>query len=362
MKLKVVFIVRTSIDTVRGGDTQQVLCTALELRKLGVEVDVKKASEKVDYSRYDLMHLFNVIRPADHLVHIAGSGLPYVISTIYLDYSRFDTMGRSQPAKFLFRLTGKPCAEYLKTLYRTMQGQDKLVSLSYLAGHQKAVRKVLSGARLLLPNSSSEYTRLTADFDIKKESRIIPNGIDTRIFKSLPDIERNEKQVICVGQVYGLKNQHRLIEATRKMDVTLVIIGKPPPNHHHYFEYCKKIAHRNVEFHDYMPQEELVRFYAGSKVHALPSWFETTGLSSLEAGAMGCNLVVGLGGDTGDYFQHHATFCDAGDQQDLEHALETELHKKNTTVFRDYILSHYTWEHAARETLMAYQKALGHES
>ena len=83
-----------------------------------------------------------MIRPADHLVHIAGSGLPYVLSTIYLDYSRFDTMGRSQPAKFLFRATGKHHAEYLKNCYRILNKQDKLVSPSYLLGHQRAVRKV----------------------------------------------------------------------------------------------------------------------------------------------------------------------------------------------------------------------------
>jgi glycosyltransferase involved in cell wall biosynthesis len=362
MTLKVVFIVRTSFDAVQGGDTRQLLCTARELRNLGVEVDIKKASDTIDYHRYDLMHLFNLIRPADHLVHIARAGLPYVLSTIYLDYSRFDTLGRGQPARLLFRVTGKHQAEYLKTCYRAVKRQDKLVSPAYLLGHKAAVRKVLAGAQLLLPNSQSEYNRLFADFGIEKEFRVIPNGIDTSVFTTLPDIERDLNQVLCVGQIYGLKNQHRLIEATRKLDVKLIIIGKPPPNHHGYFEYCKRIAHHHVEFHDFMPQEQLVKFYASSKVHALPSWFETTGLSSLEGGAMGCNLVVGTGGDTHDYFQHHASFCDARDQRGIEQALETELSRKNSTGFRNYILTHYTWEQAAIETHKAYLRAIGHEN
>jgi glycosyltransferase involved in cell wall biosynthesis len=361
MSLKVVFIVRSSFDTVKGGDTQQLLCTARELGTLGVVVDIKKATDRIDYGKYDLMHLFNLIRPADHLDHIARSGLPYVLSTIYLDYSRFDTLGRSQPAKLLFRMTGKHLAEYMKTCYRTIKGQDKLASAGYLLGHQRAVRTVLSGARMLLPNSPSEYNRLFADFGIQKPYRVIPNGIDTKIFKTLPAPERNENQVLCVGQVYGLKNQHRLIEATRQMNVKLVIIGKPPPNHHTYFEYCRKIAHKNVEFHGFMPQEELANYYATSKVHALPSWFETTGLSSLEAGAMGCNLVVGKGGDTLDYFRDHASFCYAPDQREIEEALEKELTRKNSLDFRKYILSNYTWEQAALETHKAYLQALGHE-
>jgi glycosyltransferase involved in cell wall biosynthesis len=360
MKINVVFIVRSTFDSVRGGDTQQVLCTARELKNLGVAVEIKKASETINYSRYDLMHLFNLIRPADHLIHMARAGLPYVLSTVYLDYSLFDTLGRGQLARSLFRLTGKHHAEYLKNCYRIIKKQDKLVSPAYLLGHHRAVRKVLEGARMLLPNSRSEYNRLSADFDVQNEFRIIPNGIDTQIFKVLPEIERVENQVLCVGQIYGLKNQHLLIEATRHMDVKLIIIGKPPPNHQGYFKYCKKIAHRNVAFHGFMPQEELVRFYAGSKVHALPSWFETTGLSSLEAGAMGCNLVVGTGGDTLDYFRDHASFCNAQDQRGIEKALATELQKKNSPDFRNYILSHYTWEQAAMETRDAYLTALEH--
>lgn len=361
MSLRVVFIVRTTFDEVKGGDTLQVLCTARELRKLGVEVEIKKASDSIEYSKYDLMHLFNCIRPADHLVHIARAGIPYVLSTVYLDYSMFDTKGRGVTSRSLFRFTGKHHAEYLKTCYRILKKQDKLVSRSYLLGHQHAVGKVISGARLLLPNSQSEYDRLYADFNINKEYRVIPNGIDSRVFQMLPGVERKEDQVLCVGQIYGLKNQHRLIEATRNMPVKLVIIGKPPPNHGAYYEFCRKTAHSRVEFHDFMPQEELVRFYAQSKVHALPSWFETTGLSSLEAGAMGCNLVVGTGGDTRSYFRDRASFCDAQDAVCIEKALETELGRPTTFAFRDYILSHYTWEHAASETLAAYHKALEDE-
>ena len=360
MKLKVVFIVRSTFDSVKGGDTQQVLSTARELRNLDVAVDIKKASEPVDYSRYDLMHLVNLTRPADHLVHIR-SGLPYVISTNCLDYSRFDTRGRGRLARTLFGLTGQHRAEYLKTCFRVLKRQDKLVSPSYLLGHLKAMKSVMEGARMLLPNSRSEYERMAADFNMRKEFRVVPNGIDVKVFQPYPPAEERERQVLCVGQVYGLKNQHRLIEATRKMDVKLVIIGNPPPNHRAYFGYCKKTAHSRVEFHGFMPQEDLVKFYARSKVHALPSWFETTGLSSLEAGAMGCNLVVGTGGDTHEYFQSYASFCDAQDQYSIEEALEKELHKKNSPDLRNHILSHYTWGHTAVETLTAYREALGHE-
>ncbi|MBU3926458.1 MAG: glycosyltransferase [Bacteroidetes bacterium] len=355
--LKIAFVVRSTIDQVKGGDSLQLYNTARELRLLGVEVVIKKAHEPIDYREFDLLHLFNVIRPADHLKHLQRR-IPFVVSTIYLDYSTFDTHGRSGFQRQLFSTLGKDFSEYCKNNFRFLSGQDILASKTYLLGHQRAVRKILTEASMLLPNSRSEYNRLAEDFKIKARYHVVPNGVDKQLFEVLPKVERIENQVLCVGQIYGLKNQHRLIEATRNMDVQLVLIGKPPPNHLSYYRYCKKNAHSRVHFNDFMPQEQLVIHYAQSKVHALPSWFETTGLSSLEAGSLGCNLVVGSGGDTRDYFQDFATFCDAEDVSGIKKALEMELQKPTQLSFREHILKNYTWENAAKETLIAYKKVL----
>jgi len=355
--LKIAFVVRSTIDQVKGGDSLQLYNTASELRKLGVEVVIKKAHEPIDYREFDLLHLFNVIRPADHLKHLQR-GVPFVVSTIYLDYSTFDTHGRFGFQRQLFSTLGKDFSEYCKNNFRFLSSQDKLVSTTYLLGHQRAVKKILAEAAMLLPNSRSEYNRLFQDYGVESRCHVVPNGIDKQLFEVLPKAERIENQVLCVGQIYGLKNQHRLIEATRNMDVRLILIGKPPPNHLSYYHYCKKIAPSYVHFYDFMPQEQLLVHYAQSKVHALPSWFETTGLSSLEAGSMGCNLVVGSGGDTRDYFQGFATFCSADDVSGIKKALETEFQKTTQHTFREHILKNFTWENAAKETLAAYKKVL----
>lgn len=359
--LRVAFIIRSTYESVRGGDTIQAVFTAGELKKLGIQVDIFRACDPVDYRRYDLMHLFNLSRPADHLRHITRSRLPYVVSTIYVDYSGFDTHARNAMSRQLFRMAGRNRSEYVKTCYRMFRGQDRLVSRSYLKGHRRAMLKILTGAKMLLPNSYSEYSRLVREFgcdDVQPPYRIIPNGIDPFLFKLPGRNDRRGDLVICVGQIYGLKNQHQLIEATRKLGVRLLIIGNPPPNHGGYMAYCRRIAHPHVQFPGYLPQRQLVLHYARSKVHALPSWFETTGLSSLEAGAMGCNLVVGRGGDTGDYFTNHASFCDADNPEDLEKALCRELNRENSLDFREHILANYTWEKAAAKTRDAYLNIL----
>jgi glycosyltransferase involved in cell wall biosynthesis len=360
-KLKIAFIVRSTIYKVVGGDNLQAVNTAEELKKLGVEVDIIRASENINYSKYDLLHLFNIIRPADHLIHIEKSKKPIVISTIYLDYSEFDRHGRHGFQKYLFRAIGKNVAEYLKNTLRFIKGQDKLVSSKYIFGHHLAVQKILSKARILLPNSLSEYNRLCKDYRVKAPYHVVPNGINTKIFSQMPSSTREDDKICCVGQIYGLKNQAKLIEATNELGARLTIIGKPPPNHFKYYEYCKKISGNKVRFIDFMPQQELISYYAKSKVHALPSWFETTGLSSLEAGAMGCNLVVGSGGDTSEYFHSKASFCHAHDMEGIKNAVSTELNKPIDFSFREFVLENYNWRRAAEETLKAYQIVLNNE-
>jgi len=356
--MKAALIGRSSLYSVTGGDTIQMVKTAGALNKLGVKADIFLASDRIDYQEYDLLHFFNLLRPADHLNHIRKSGKPYVVSTIYLDYSAFDHHGRGLPYRLLFRALGKHPSEYLKNLYRYARSQDKMVSPQYLLGHRRAMQKILERASLILPNSQSECNRIASDLGYSGRYEIIPNGIDAEAFSYIPPGILREEKVLCVAQVYGMKNQLMLIRACRKLGVPLEIIGKTPPNHSRYLDHCRKAGGENTRFLDFMPQSELMRHYAGAKVHALPSWFETTGLSSLEAGAMGCNVVVGKGGDTYEYFRDLAWYCMADDPESLETALEKALSHENGPELRELILSEYTWQKAAAMTKEAYFKLL----
>ena len=356
--MKVALISRSSLFSVKGGDTTQIVKTGEELNKLGITTEIKLADEKINYEEYDLLHFFNLIRPADHLYHIRKSKKPYVVSTIYLDYTEFDRKGRTMFQTNLFKLLGKHPSELLKNCYRYFKGQDKLVTPGYLTGHLKSMKSVLRNAAMLLPNSKSEYDRLLNDLKIEKDYLVVPNGIDPKIFGKIPPNLVRKEKVCCVGQIYGMKNQLKLIEACTKLNVPLELIGKSPPNHKEYYNLCVKRSNSKIKFIDFMPQSELLKFYAESKVHALPSWFETTGLSSLEAGAMACNLVVGEGGDTKEYFEGNASFCDASDQESIERAVADALNKPITDKLRDKILTEYTWKKAAGKTYEAYQKVL----
>lgn len=360
--MKVLLISRSTLFTVRGGDTTQIETTAVELKKLGIDADIRLAGSLDRIEGYDIVHFFNLIRPADMLRYTKHLSVPYVVSSIFVDYSKYDRTERRGTIGLLSRLFSRSQLEYFKTLGRAALGQDKLASPSYcLLGHRASMIKVARGAALILPNSENEASRLKAYLGMDFPYRVIYNGISPGLFYPLTGVKRHPRRVLCVGQIEGRKNQHRLIEATRAMDVELVIIGKHSPNNKGYYEHCRSIAHDRVQFIDFVPQAELNRWYNSAAVHALPSWFETTGLSTLEAAAAGCNIVVSDEGDTRDYFEGFASFCQADDTASIQRALEEALTagSEKAETFRKVILEKYTWQHATAQTLEVYKSVLG---
>lgn len=354
--MKVLLIARASLYKEPGGDTVQINATAKYLRILGVEAEIKLTHEVKDYDSYDLIHFFNLMRPADMLIHIRRSKKPFVVSPIYVEYVEYDKQFRKGFAGGLFKILSAHFIEYLKIIARRARNNESIVSPEYVwLGQKKSIQQVLSKASFLLPNSYNEYKRLQKHFNVKNAVEIIPNGIDQAIFQSnvLPD-RRDSLLVLCVARIEGIKNQLNLVKALNGSRFKLLLIGKPAVNQKQYWQQCKEAAASNVHFIDRMPQEELVAYYKRAKVHILPSWFETTGLSSLEAAAMGCNIVITDKGDAKEYFGTDAWYCDPANPESIYDAVEKAAVGEYKSSIRSRIYAQFTWERAASETIKVY--------
>jgi glycosyltransferase involved in cell wall biosynthesis len=113
-----------------------------------------------------------------------------------------------------------------------------------------------------------------------------------------------------------------------------------------------------VTFIEHLPQEELVSYYQLASVHVLPSWFETTGLSSLEAAAMGCNIVISDKGDTREYFEDYAFYCDPGSVKSIRTAIDNAATQPSSELLREKIRQRYTWQSACRHTAEGYRQII----
>jgi glycosyltransferase involved in cell wall biosynthesis len=355
--MKIAFIARSTLFNTPGGDTIQVRETARHLVLLGVTVDVRLANETIDYKTYDLLHFFNITRPADILYHIRKSRKPFVVSPIYIDYSEFDREHRRGLAGFMFRNLSSDRIEYVKTIARWVLRRDSLKSKSYIfKGQRRSIQEIIAKASLLLPNSESEFTRLKEFSFGEINYHVIPNGIDDELFKQLDTYPRNNNLVICAARIEGIKNQLNLIKALNNTSYSLLIIGSPAPGQIPYYNECRKIAAENITFHSHVSQDVLRDYYQSAHVHALPSWFETCGLSTLEAAAMGCKVIVTERGYTRDYFGKDAFYCDPSDPQSIYETIELAASSSASEQLKDKILSQYTWKLCARKTLEAYNK------
>lgn len=354
--MKVLMIVRTTFYTAKGGDTVQVLQTAEFLRKQGLLVDIKLTSESMNYQLYHFLHFFNIIRPADVLYHIRKANKPFFISTILVDYSEYDKYHRKGLGRIIFSLFNSDGVEYIKTISRWLLGKDRLMSPEYLwKGQRNAITEVLNKASLLLPNSHSEFLRINARYPCNTAYVKVPNGVNTQLFAFNSRIKKDPVLVLCVARIEGIKNQYNLIKALNNTQFQLLIIGSAAPNQFAYYQACRNAAGSNVHFIEHLPQEELVAWYQKASVHVLPSWFETTGLSSLEAAVMGCNIVVTDKGDTREYFGDHALYCEPGSPDSIYQCVANAAGKTNDGLLQQKIHAQYTWQQATERTMEAYK-------
>lgn len=360
--MKVLILARATLYSVYGGDTLQIVSTAKYLRMQGVDVDIKLANEQIEYGAYDLMHIFNATRPADVLVHINNSKLPFVLSTIFVDYSDYQKAHARGLLSLLNKLFSSDQLEYIKAIARRIKNGEKVNSAQYLyKGHKRSIQMLAEKAACLLPNSESEYKRFVASYGVERPYKVIHNGVDPEIFDRTDEIQSlkaDNRNVICVARIEGKKNQLNLIKALNDTEFNLKIIGKPAPNHTKYYEACKKIASKNISFENFIPQEHLIDCYLAAKVHILPSWNETCGLSSLEAAYYNCNLVITDKGDTVDYFGDDAWYCDPGNPQSIYEAVVKASAAPSNECFREKIINIYNWKQAALQTLDVYKEVL----
>ena len=178
--MKVAFISRATLYSTPGGDTKQVDMTANYLRELGVDVDIYLANQTIDYSKYDLLHFFNIIRPADIIGHIEQSKKPYVVSTIFLDYGEFEKRTRGGLMKWMNKIFSEDQIEYIKAVARWIKNGEKISSTKYLLwGHRKSVKWVAKHAGILLPNSENEYCRLAKKYNLEHLYRVDCGNIYT---------------------------------------------------------------------------------------------------------------------------------------------------------------------------------------
>jgi Glycosyltransferase len=329
-----------------GGGRMQVLKTKEYLEKLGIEVKFWNPEKNYALDKDgDIFHIFSSDWSLAQLAMLIKKlGYPYVVSTIFWEPNWF------------------------KVIAHKVLSQIPLTQTNWR-------KRLLKEANLLLPNSNFEAKHISEIFNIPLEKFwVVPNAVDSdfigldpdRFWETyIPELSKNERFILSVAIIEPRKNTLSLIKAACKIGAPLLLIGSESSLHQQYVQQVKgeiEKAKKKI-FIKHIPgiydRTMLANAFSSAWVHALVSFIETPGISTLEAGLNGANLVVSRLPPVLEYVGDYSWSVDPHNIESIAKGLEKALNSpRNFKNAKDHIKNNFTWEIAAKKTLEGYRKVL----
>ena len=368
--MKVLMWVRMEYFDLEGGDKIQIENTAAELRKLGVEVDIS-ADTDVDLSGYDVVHVFQLDWTPETYLHVNKAkkfGKPIVLSPIHhrvSEVKRFDdeyTFGWRRLTKYFFREQHN--RDVWKNIYRSVFNLRKLkpTLLSLVIGFVNMHRKTLGMVDKVLVQTELEAKDLKDTYGVDFSWIKVPNGVGEHFLHA--ENEKNqfdfENYILCVGRIEARKNNLNIIKAVKlfreknNLNTKLVFVGSLNRSDPEYtFWFARAVRRYSWLVHVlHTPNERMAAIFKFAKVCVSASWFETTGLTLLEALFCGTNAVAS-GPRAKEYLGEYATYCDPGDVTSIATAIDKEYFAPRPKI-SDTMKKTYTWSFTAQKVYEVY--------
>ena len=329
------------MKTVSGGISTQVDNIAYSLKQKDIYVTFFNPWETYDWRKIDLAHIFRADLETYSIAQwLHESKIPFAVSPVFYN------MHKPINIRLLLRIS-------------------KIVK-QFIAGIRTdldCVHDICRFSNKVFPNTYAEKKFIEKGIGINPgKIKVTPNGVEERFANADPSLFTKKYGlkdfILSVGNFgYKRKNMLNLIYALEKIDHPAVLIGTIYNNT--YGNKCREIMQKSsnilwldaIDHHDPM----LASAYAASKVFALPSYFETPGLTALEAALAGANIVITPFGGTKEYFGNMAEYVDPGDTSSIEHCIITALEKKTNPELKKHIFDTYLYPVIVDKLITAYQ-------
>ena len=169
-------------------------------------------------------------------------------------------------------------------------------------------------------------------------------------------VERG-KFLLAVGRLEPGKGFEVLIEAFRRSGSAhkLVIVGGA----HHEADYAAELmknADDRVIFAGMQPREVLAHLYSSAALFVLPSLHEGLPICALEAGSVGCPLLLSDISGNRDLALSDRHYFKSGDVESLSDALTAPA---ETYAVEPAMFSSFDWDRISAKTLSIYEGVLG---
>lgn len=342
--MNICFIPPIISGTVSGGINTQINKTAEALISKGHKITYFNSWEKYNWQQFDMVHIFRA--DAANLAlgqWLNENNIPFVISPIFFSSHKHSRV--------------KNAIKFTELNQKILSGitSDLLIK-----------KELCNLSSFVLPNTYEEQDLIAKSMNISiNKMHVIHNGIDTSFSTSTPDLFYKKfgiKDFVLSTGHFGFKrkNLERLIKAVKDIDCKLVLIGSLFSDS--YSNNCKKLikSSSNIILIDTLKHDDplLASAYSAAKVFALPSLYETPGLSALEAAICKCNIVITPFGGTKEYFEDWAQYPNPLSITSIKNAILDSLQKDYNSDLQDKILNKYNWNTIANNTLDIYKKII----
>ncbi|MCH8064822.1 MAG: glycosyltransferase family 4 protein [Chloroflexi bacterium] len=224
---------------------------------------------------------------------------------------------------------------------------------------------------IVVSETSKKAVQEAFDLDPQR-MHVVYNGIDTKRFRPLPDVERQSGLILYVGNSEDRnKGARYLLEALRllqddRRDFQLAFVDHKKERLKLAPRLVKQYGlSSRVHFTGRLSNEQLVRIYNQAEIVVSPSLYEGFGLPAAEAMACGTPVIATTGGAFPEVIDHDETgwLVPPGDANALADAIrklmaDKQLRDRLSKAGRKSIVARFSWRKAAEETLAVYEKML----
>ena len=181
-----------------------------------------------------------------------------------------------------------------------------------------------------------------------EKTRVIPHGVDP-IFS--PGDSRGEGYLLFVGAVQRRKDPRAALEASRDLQMPLVIVGPEREA-----ALAGELRSLGADLRGYVEKGELAELYRGAACVVVPSRYEGFGLPALEAMASGTPVVAAPDPALMEVAGDAAVYADPDDLPGaILRALDHRVELRAAGLAR---AAQFSWAEAARRTVEVYRELL----
>jgi glycosyltransferase involved in cell wall biosynthesis len=258
--------------------------------------------------------------------------------------------------------------EYSYLIVNSFYNKTKVPIIATLRGseiqeyyHPKGIKGVI--IRRLMENSFKKSYKIFSQTQeqlnlipekYKKKTIVIPNGVDSRIFKPFKKRTQKKNVVLFTG---------RYIE--RKGIIELLNVAKQLPEYEFWFAGQGPLANiikgNNIKNLGFKDTKELVKLYNQATIAILPSWWEGFSNTGLEASSCGIAIIATKEG-FGDYLENgkDSLLIPSKDERALKEAItklmtDKKLRKTISKNARKKALN-YSWDKVANQYFKVFKQ------